>query len=247
MKVAEVMDLTALKGLDEAELKTVVRSYERFEDHLLSYEGDNQKQAFELLRVVLDDEEKHALLECLLGDNGWYCSNNGRHANMLKVISYALGQTSNRFSFRKYNQDAIEVLLRTIPKDEQLLLMSSYIKQKLVTYYTLVNNSITELELFRGLDEYPFNEYYSSCNLESWSLKFNKARHFAYPEGVVIRKTIPIIDVFVYRDSIFQPENALNLDSFGYISTEEEYIIENQGSLLELREGITFVKYQDHF
>ena len=242
-----MLELEALKGLTLFDLEENILDPKGFLESYENYNGTNNKHAIQFLDKVLDSDEKAYLINCLHSKYGWYRSIFGVYTNKLKLTADLLGLTNSSFNYDPIKSRIIAELGKTIYDPEQKLLTSIYLKQKLVTYKTLIqwknDSSINSLNLYRGLKKVDFKEdYYPCCNLEAWTLSPSIARRFATQDGYILFRDIPIKDIFVCSRSVFTstlvPTHKAKMD----ISIEDEYIIENRERLMPLILGKTIFK-----
>jgi hypothetical protein len=212
-----------------------------------SYNGVGLGQANQLLDIVLREDEKNLLFELLLGKEGWFCKIISDNKHKLRLIAYALGLTHNFFYYDFAVDSDIRELVKRISREEQLLLASCYLKQKLITYKSLINNTIKEVELYRGIRGNRDLEYYDTLNLESWTSDIDRARMFAGSKegkGIVLYQKYKPEDIFVYKKSVYKGNSLPSHNPLASrnINRENEYIVENRERIIRLVEGLNCVR-----
>lgn len=211
-------------------------NYSSDELKISNYIGTNIRRANILLNSILDDEEKK-WLESLFFETkeGWYRYSNSRCCIDLKLSAMSLGLTNTYFTFNPELEDKIEKYIRTIPIEEQELSARCYIKQKVVTYYTLRNYLKTikkskdkSIILYRGLSNTEPKDKLMLVGMESWTLSYETAHRFAGNNGIVVDKEYDINQIFAGYRSTFKnrPNNMYRNNGF-YVRREHEMIVEN--------------------
>ena len=130
---------------------------------------------------------------------------------------------------------------------EQAILRSLYLKQKMITYKTLKNSGINEINLLRGIKVLNNSTSYLLNNLESWTDSVVVARRFATDEGYILYTQYRVEDIFVYNRSVFKTPDIPSPSFRKMISRESEYIVENQASMLSLSIGQNIDKCVDFY
>jgi len=242
-----MLHLVALKGLTLVDLEENIFDPGGFLESYTKYRGTNNKHARKFLDKVLNADEKVYLINCLHSKSGWYRSIYGVFTNKLKLTAELLGFTNSNFHYDPVKGRQIAGLGKTIFDSEQKLLTSIYLKQKLVTYKTLIQwrNGLTSVNLYRGLRRVDFKEDYPYCNLEAWTLNPDIARRFATQDGYILCKEVPIEDIFVCSRSVYTSEREPNNKAKMDINIENEYIIEHREGLMPLILGKTIFKHID--
>lgn len=235
-----------LNGISEEDLKELIFDYDIFMEFYHKYNGTSNNEANQLLNEVLKQEEKDYLYQLLVSPSGWYCKIPSENTYKLRLIASSLGLThDNLYYLKNVKQDIIEVGKR-MSREEQKLAFSCYLKQKLVSYKTLLNNSASELVLFRGLKQsIDNNEYeYLTSNLEPWTDDPYKARMFSGPFGIIIRKEFQPKNIFVYKKSVYKgtTDHPRNPMASRNINSENEYIVENTDRIIPLILDHTYFK-----
>lgn len=75
--------------------------------------------------------------ETFFDDTGWYKRIDGDGMTKLKLAAMSLGLTNNIFTFDQKREREMLKMASSYSRDEQLLVMRCYMKQKVVTYLTL--------------------------------------------------------------------------------------------------------------
>ena len=119
--------------------ESVLQNYYKLDNLLINYKGTNIKSANILLNDIMTIEEKKVLEEAFFGDNGWYRAINREGMIKLKLAAMSLGVTNNVFSFNKDIETKILNFICSESREEQILMMRCYIKQKVATYTTMYN------------------------------------------------------------------------------------------------------------
>lgn len=161
---------------------------------------------------------------------------------LIRIIASMLGVAHDTYSWDKSNIEIINGFKDMFSYEEQIILMNCYIKQKIVTYYTLknylkhMNIKKQSITLYRGINV-PFDhKTYASCNVESWTASMNSAFIFARESGYVISQEIPINRIFAGKRSTFKNKqhNMYRNNGF-YVNREHEYIVEHLEELILLK------------
>lgn len=227
-------------NIDKNEMEIICPGYEEWINILERYEGTNIKTANKLLDELLGKQEKQYLVQLLFAKDGWYRRINGRGMYLLKLAAINLGFTNNVFSYDANVEKQILDQLKTISKDEQILLMGCYLKQKLVSYITLKNylnhKSQTTITLYRGIKSSWTGKDYMSVGLESWTTDLNVAYKFATESGYVIEKNFPIEQIFISQCSCFKNRGETKNKNGFFVRIEKEYIVENIENRYEIKQ-----------
>lgn len=234
-----------LKELTYEEIINNIRNSKIFFKSFKFYKGTNDKHANNFLNMVLDKEEQNSLHSLLHSKNGWYNNKDGMNSNKLKLTAYAVGFTHDRFSYNKENYECIKQLGSSIKEDEQEVLISAYLKQKLVTNQTFLNNNISRITLYRGIKDLNNFEKYYSNSLESWTLDESVAKKFSGGKGYILIKEFQIDDIFAYKKSVFKNTENNRLTSNYNINRENECIVENRELIIDLIQGKNIFKKTD--
>ncbi|UZW12583.1 hypothetical protein OSC52_12025 [Clostridium pasteurianum] len=238
------MDKLIPDKLTQEELKYIIRNSELFFSALNAYNGINNEEANNFLHLNLDVDEKKCLYKALLSGTGWYYGSNNEDALKLKLIAYALGITHNVFSYKSKVQQRI-LKLKGLSKQEQLLLMSAFLKQKLITAKTFLNtNHSNKITLYRGLKSIESKQYYYTSNLESWTSNDEVAKKFAGSNGFILINTFSTNQIFAYKNSVYRDKYNMKFKVKNFIEDEFEYIVENNQRIIELRYGNNIYKYR---
>lgn len=223
----------------------ILPDYNDIDNQLTKYKGTNNRLANILLNSIMNNEEKRRLEKAFFGDNGWYRKINGAGMIDLKLAAMSLEATNNIFTFDKDLEERILDTINLKSKEEQLLMMSCYIKQKAVTYATLYNylhnvrkTDKMSITLYRGINT-PFKkEKYMFSGMESWTTNLNIAYRFARSGGFVLEKEYPIDQIFAGKRSTFKNQANCGYEHRGlYIRRESEMIVENYETIFDCSEG----------
>lgn len=240
--------LLGAKELTLSDIEAVMIDFKSFMQSFSSYEGTNIKRANEFLDNLLREDEKIYLFALLHSKDGWYKSIYGDSTNTLKLVAYMSNMTHSIFSYDYNIQVSINKLpIRHFPIELQKVYISLYLKQKLVTYKTLLNyNNIMKrqekrITLYRGVKTIKGVNNYTS-NLESWTSSYEIAKKFANSNGYILKRTVDYYDIFLCRKSAFKSStfNSSFVNQGFNIRREHEYIIENKNKKIEYIEGNTF-------
>ena len=194
-------------------IEEILPNYREIDNRLADYEGTNVKAANELLNDIMNSQEKQRLEDAFFGYNGWYRKINKIGMIRLKLAAMSLEATNNIFTFDKEKEKDILKLIKLESKDAQILMMSCYLKQKVVTYATMYNylhnvrkTDKMTLKLYRGINTPYRNEKYMFCGMESWTTNLNIAFKFAGNEGFVLEKEYSIDQIFAGKRSTFKKQ-----------------------------------------
>lgn len=223
----------------------VLPDYCKIDKHLANYKGTNNKSANDFLNSIMNEEEKCGLEKAFFGDNGWYKMINGTGMIKLKLAAMSLGVTNNIFTFKKDLEEDILDLIQSESKDEQILMLRCYIKQKTVSYATMYNylhnvrkTDKMAIKLYRGINVPYKNEKYMFSGLESWTTNINIAYRFARNDGFILEREYPIDQIFAGKRSTFKSQsNHIYRHRGFYIRRESEMIVENFETIFECSEG----------
>lgn len=229
-----------VKGHTLSEFKNNIRNYDYFIKEFSNYNGTNLRKANIILNKVLDEEEKDTLFELLLGDLGWYRKINKAPSIKLKVVANALGFAHDNFQRERLSENEIMNVLSKITENELNLIVSIYLKQKIITKKTLMNyqdsvknkNRIlikdNKLTLYRGIKgNIDDSLLYRTNTLESWTTNFNLASRFTGLDGYILKMDIDIDDIFCCKKSTFKHPNKKSVNQTKYIRKEHEYVVEH--------------------
>ena len=218
---------------------------------VLKYTNSNINKANLILDEILEDEEKICLEQAFFGDDGWYKRINGKGMNELKLAAMSLGLTNDIFRFDSKKEQKILEDLEGIDLKKQEIMIRCYLKQKLVTYVTLVKylsdvkkTNDLSLVLYRGINtSKPAKKYF--CNgLESWTLNYNTALQFARTEGYIIRKKYPVLQIFTGFRSSFKNRSQPQFRNNGfYVRREKEMIVENVEKSFDINDVLAMEEY----
>ena len=228
-------------------LEELLPDYREIDKKLIAYKGTNNRTANAILTEIMSIEERQCLEEAFFGNTGWYRTINGDGMIKLKLAAMSLEITNNIFTFKKEVEDKILDWIDKgcMCKEEQLLMMRCYVKQKIITYMTLLNylKNIRQtdkmtIKLYRGINTPYQNQNYKFSGMESWSTNINIAYRFARDEGFVVEKEYPINQTFTFKRSTFKNlTNRLYKHSGFYVRRESEMIVENFEKELDCRNG----------
>ncbi len=219
------------------DMKEYIRRHEYLSQQILTYEGTNLNQANIIFNEILDKKEMDMLYELLLSKEGWYKKINGEGCIKLKLVAAALGFTHNKIHRNNIPIEKIEQIQKNISIEEQMLIASCYIKQKIITKKTLINyqeyvntkNKIAikdnKVTLYRGIKG-DF-DIYKTISLESWSTQLNIAKQFSGSNGIIFKDKIDIDDILCCRKTTFRHPNKPNIYQSKPIRGEHEYIVES--------------------
>ena len=127
------------KNLDEDIILELWPNYEADEEKIIKHTKTNIRYANIALGSILKENEKKCLEQLFFGDNGWYKKINSDGMIRLKLAAMSLGITNNVFTFDAEKERQMISEIEKYSQDEQLLVMSCYMKQKTVTYMTMFN------------------------------------------------------------------------------------------------------------
>lgn len=208
-------------------LKDNLIGYENFIEKYQSYNETSHNSAINFLVSNLNKEEINSLTEIIYGLQGWYCSKMGKGTIKLKATAAVLQLTHDFFHFEKEKFLKTIEVIEGIETSEIEILISVYLKQKLLTYKNLKNNSREKITLYRGLKIMKSSSTYRSMNLESWTSRRNVAEKFATSDGFILEKDFNIKQIFAYNKSVFKNPIQKNNKASRFINMEYEYIVEH--------------------
>ena len=233
-----------IEVLTDEEIKEIILDYDVFLNRYQAYNGTNIKNSNKFLNEVLSNEEKEKLYILIHSKNGWYSNNNGYNSNLLRITAYSLGLTHSIFSYNNKTNTQIISETKDIDIKEQDILLSAYLKQKLVTFKTLESSKQNEIILFRGLRSFDCKrEQIVSSSLESWTSNLEIAKKFSNNEGFILKMKFNKKNIFSYFKSIFKQQG--NIKTSAYISRESEWIVENKQIIYDLEFGNNIFKCSD--
>jgi len=222
--------------IDENLVDEIWPEYKVQKDVLKKYTGTNIERANDILESILLPEEKILLERVLFGADGWYKRINGEGMIKIKLASMSLGLTNDIFTFKPEEERRILSVIDKYSEEEQLKMISCYIKQKLVTYLTLKNylknmgvDNNYRITLYRGINtEYNDSNKYLFSGMEAWTSNIDIAYRFARDGGYVIEKEYDISQIFAGRRSTFKNgvHNIYKNNGF-FVRREHEMIVEN--------------------
>lgn len=236
-----------LPQYNDDDLKTVIINYDEIYKDVQNYSGKFSKEANIFLNNHLSDIEKNILYDSYYSaDDGWFTnSSHGIGASRLKITALSLGLTHNLLSFNQEQKNTIRIVNEKLTDDDLRYLQSAYLKQKIITYKTLMNKSDepgfnnSVVKLYRGVKTIDNIEY--SISLESWTADREIAIKFS-DGGYVFRRKVSFEKIYLFYQSTFQwDENPLKLKEKSIIDSETEYILENMSSDLRKIEGIDYL------
>lgn len=223
------------KNLDEDIILELWPNYEADEEKIIKHSKTNIRYANIALGSILKEHEKKCLEQLYFGDNGWYKKINSDGMIRLKLAAMSLGMTNTVFTFDAEKERQMISEIKNYSREEQLLVMSCYMKQKAVTYVTMLNylkdirkTDKMSIELYRGINTEYKGEKYLFSGLECWSASVESAMRFAAGNGYVIKKEYQISQIFSGIRSAYKnkPNNMYRNNGF-YVRREHEMIIEN--------------------
>ena len=158
----------------------------------------------------------------------------------LKTEYYDLGleyrnETNDQVTFDSAEEQHMLEVVGALSREQQVLNMRCYMKQKVVTYSTLKKYLIKirkqedmSITLYRGFCHEGEVKEYLFSGLECWSTTPRIAERFAKNGGYVISKVYPISSIFAGFRSTFKnkPNNMYRHNGF-YVRREHEMIVEN--------------------
>ena len=221
--------------IDSDTINEIWPEYNNIKDFLYDYEGTNIEHANLLMHQILNPNEKNCLEEALFGNHGWYKRINGDGMIKIKLAAMSLGLTNNIFTFDSEMEKKIVQRIKEYTEEEQMRMMSCYVKQKLTTYLTLKNylknirkTTADTLVLYRGINTEYNNEQYMFAGMEAWTMNLDMAYRFARNDGYVIEKEYKISQIFAGRKSTFKnkPYGLYEHNGF-FVRREHEMIVEN--------------------
>lgn len=222
-------------NLEEDTIFELWPNYKEDEEEIIKLSKTNIRCANIALESVLKDDEKKCLEKLFFGDNGWYKKINSDGMIRLKLAAMSLGMTNNVFTFDSEKEKQMILEMQEYTQEEQLLVMRCYMKQKTVTYITMLNylrdikkTDKMSIELYRGIRSEYKGENYLFSGLECWSTSMEIAMRFASGSGYVIRKEYPISQIFSgVRSTYKNNSNNLYRNNGFYVRREHEMIVEN--------------------
>lgn len=163
----------------------------------------------------------------------------------LKLAAMSLAATNKVFTFNKDLEEKILHLVQSVSREEQLLMMRCYIKQKVVTYVTMHNylHQVKNIDnmsvtLYRGINTTYKNDKYLFSGLESWTTNIDVAYRFAGDGGFILEREYPIHQIFAGKRSTFKSQHDQFYKHRGYyIRRESEMIVENFETVFDCSEG----------
>lgn len=183
----------------------------------------------------MKEDEKFCLEKLFFGNDGWYRKINSDGMLRLKLAAMSLGKTNTTFTFDAEKEKQIISEIGKYSKEEQLLVMQCYMKQKAVTYVTMLNylKDIRKtdkmcIELYRGINTKYEGDKYLFSGLESWSTNIDSAMKFTAGNGYVIKREYPISKLFTgVRSTYKNKSNNIYKNNGFYVRREHEIIVEN--------------------
>lgn len=249
------MSIENIKGVPIKDFIPYIINGEQFREVLNYYTGTSLKSSNKLLHLSMNDEEKHKLYSLVNSQEGWYRAQYGINTIKLKATAGVLGLASFNINYNKnYHKKTLEVI-RSISEEEEVLLKSVYLKQKVITLSNLENNKINgivkdRITLYRGIKDLKEGQnIYVASNLESWTSKEKVARRFAGANGYILKKDFLFEDIFAYKKSIFKYNKFKDPRVSKYINIENEYIIEftDKNCIINLKKGENLIGYNDSY
>lgn len=222
-------------NLEEEAILELWPNYKSDEAKILTKVKTNIKSANIALESILKDDEKLCLEELFFGHNGWYKKINAEGMIKLKLAAMSLGMTNNVFTFDPEKEKCMISEIKKYSRDEQLLVMRCYVKQKAVTYAVMLNylrdvkkTTKMSIELYRGINTKYEGDNYLLSGLECWSTRPESAMRFAAGEGYVIKKEYPISKIFAgVRSTYKNKSNNIYRNNGFYVRREHELLVEN--------------------
>lgn len=236
------MNIEALKGLTEEDLRSDVINWDVFSEHYLTYTGTNEKRANIFLSEVLNNEERDYLLKLLHDNRGWYRARLGEYTDRCRIVANHLGFCNDFFHYDRNKEYEIADLAERIGDNELALLKSSYIKQKLVTYKTLLNMECDKIELYRGIKTLDSSDRYKHYGLESWTRNILTAKSFAGRTGFILAKSYHPIDIFVCRRTVFKTDEIPPVEYRKNINLYDEFVVENRDEDMLIVDGLNLFR-----
>ncbi|GEM_PF-3380942 len=216
------------------------------ESKILNYSGSNIRAANILLNSILTEEEKRWLEDLFFEPKeGWYRYSESKGCIAIKLAAMSLGLTNTIFTFNPKSEERITSIIQAISKYDQELTARCYLKQKVVTYYTLKNylkrlnkNNNNTILLYRGLTNTDLIDYYYMSGMESWTLNYEKASMFATATGIVLDKEYNINQIFAgFRSTFKNRPNGLYRNNGFFVRREHEFIVENYDKIYDCKCG----------
>ncbi|MFQ7001575.1 MAG: hypothetical protein ACLRRH_09855 [Clostridium sp.] len=214
-----------IKDISIKEYLPYIQNSSHFINEINKYNGTSLNSANNLLKSCFNDNEKKYFYEVIASNTGWYKKINGVGGKKLKIIGAVLGFTHLKIAHEN-EMNEIEKLIDEITEEEEEILKSAYLKQKILTYKNLKNNKLDTLKLYRGIKVSCEKKEYGAYSLESWSSSYDVAKKFAGTSGIVLKHDFNIQDIFAYNKSIFKYDKYKDVQLSKLINTEFEYIVE---------------------
>lgn len=230
-------------------LEAFIINHDEIYKDIQNYSGKFSKEANVFLNNHLSDIEKNLLYDSYYSADGWFNSSHGAGASRLKITALSLGLTHYLLSFNQEQKNTISIVNKKLTDDDLRCLQSAYLKQKIITYKTLMNkfdepgfnNSV--VKLYRGVKTIDNIEY--SISLESWTADREIAIKFS-DGGYVFRRKVSFEKIYLFYQTTFQwDENPLKLKEKSIIDSETEYILENISLDLSKIEGIDYLSSEE--
>ena len=251
------MSFDTIKGVPINNIITYIINGESFREELNKYKGTSLKSANKFLQSNLQEEEKEALYLMLNSTEGWYRKTHGMETIKLKGISMLTGLSREIISNNEEDFNLLLSLLNVMDNNQEKILKSAYIKQKLVTLKNLHNNKnilgrnkSETIVLYRGIKRIGNKQCeYEAFNMESWTAKKKVARWFAGNNGYIIKKEFKFEDIFAYKKSIFKYSKYKDEKVSKLINIEHEYIVEftEENCIIPLSNGDNLISYIDSY
>ena len=127
------MSFDTIKGVPINNIITYIINGESFREELNKYKGTSLKSANKFLQSNLQEEEKEALYLMLNSTEGWYRKTHGMETIKLKGISMLTGLSREIISNNEEDFNLLLSLLNVMDNNQEKILKSAYIKQKLIT------------------------------------------------------------------------------------------------------------------
>lgn len=207
--------------------------------------GTNIAHANITLNSILNHEEKERLEWLFFSGDGWYKKINQNGMLQIKLAAMSLGLTNKVFTFEYEEEKRMLEIAKNLSMDQQILNMRCYMKQKVVTYYTLKKylkevkkSGELSITLYRGVKHEGELKKYLFSGLESWTTSQSIAERFAKNKGYVIIKTYPIDSIFAGNRSTFKNKcSNIYIHNGFFVRREHEMIVENIESSYLLRDN----------
>ena len=233
-------------NIEKEELKQLWPGYIYDEGRISKLVSTNIRHANIALNSILDIEERQFLENLFFDPTGWYRQINGNGMTRLKLAAMSLGLTNNIFTFDPESERKMLEMVVSYTKEEQLLAIRCYMKQKAVTYLTLEKylknikkQDDMTIELYRGIRGTYDGQNYSHTGLECWTTSIDIANKFTRGQGYIVKKTYPITQIFAGNRSTFKnrPHNIYRNNGF-YVRREHEMIVENIAEQYDCKNNI---------